>query len=404
MHAPQPIQRHPTRGEILLLGALTAFGAISIDLYLPTLPAIGRAFAAPPSAVQQTMSLFFVGMALAQLVYGPASDRWGRRPAILVGCAIYIVASLLCFLAPSLGWLIVGRFLQGIGCCAGMVVARAVVRDRYDHRDSARIFSLLALVLSVAPMLAPTAGGWLAMAFSWRLIFLALTLFGVLVAATAFFRLDESRSVDTATAARRQHPVRAYLDLFRHRRLTGYILLGGLNGASLFTYISAAPDLVISIWGFSPQAFGAVFAFIAVGVIGSSQINRALLARFDPDRILGVATRVAVIAGAALLAGALLAVPVWAMLGLLFWALGMNGFIAANAIAGALNVDPLRAGATSGLFGSASFAVGAAASGLVGALHDGTARPMAAVICASLILAAIAFHTLARPTSESARV
>ena len=397
MHAVLPPRRHPTRGEILLLGSLTAFGAITIDLYLPTLPAIAHGFAAAPATVQLTLSVFFVGMALGQLIYGPASDRWGRRPAILVGCAIYVAASLLCYLAPSIEWLIAGRFVQALGCCAGMVVARAVVRDRYDHSDSARIFSLLTLVLAVAPMLAPTAGGWLAMAFSWRAIFLVLALFGGLTAIAVALRLDESRSSATAEKARGEHPLRAYLALLGHRRLLGYILLGGLNGATLFTYIAAAPDLVIVTWGFSPQAFGAVFAFIAVGVIGSSQLNRALLGRFDPDRILGVATIAAIGCGAGLLAGAVFGAPVWAMLGLLFVTLGSNGFIAANAIAGALNVDPLRAGTTSGLFGAASFGVGAAASALGAALHDGTARPMAAVILASLCLAALSFRVLARP-------
>ncbi len=398
MHAPlAPGRRHPTRGEILLLGSLTAFGAITIDLYLPTLPAIGTAFAKPAPTVQLTLTAFFIGMAFGQLLYGPASDRWGRRPAILTGAVIYVAASLLCALAPSIEWLIAGRFVQALGCCAGMVVARAVVRDRYDHSDSARIFSLLVLVLAVAPMLAPTAGGWLAMAFSWRAIFLVLAGFGALIGAMVFFRLDESRSAETAAKARGQHPIAAYWELLTHRRLLGYILLGGLNGAALFTYISAAPDLVISIWGFSPQAFGAVFAFVAVGIIGSSQINRRLLNHFSPDAILGVASLVSIGLGACLLAGAMLDAPVWAMLCLLFVTLGSNGFIGANAIAGALNVDPLRAGASSGLFGSANFAVGAAASGLSATFHDGTARPMAAVILAALVLAAAAFFGLARP-------
>lgn len=403
MHAPvHPERRHPSLGEIFLLGSLTAFGAITIDLYLPTLPDIGRAFASDPATVQLTLSTFFVGMAIGQLFYGPASDRFGRRPAILVGCAVYVAASLACALAPTIEWLVAGRFVQALGCCAGMVVARAVVRDRYDHADSARIFSLLVLVLAVAPMVAPTVGGWLALVFSWRAIFLALAAFGLIVGAAVFFRLDESRSPETEAKARGEHPVAGYLDLLRHRRLLGYILVGGLNGATLFTYISAAPDLVISVWGFTQQQFGLVFAFVATAIIGSSQINRRLLDHYGPDAILGVTSLVCVGVGGALLAGALLGAPVWMMLGLLFLTMGSNGFIGANAIAGALNVDPLRAGATSGLFGSANFALGALASALAAAFHDGTARPMAAVMLLSLVLAALAYYVLARPRAAAA--
>ena len=398
MHAPVvPGRRHPSLGEIILLGSLTAFGAITIDLYLPTLPDIGRAFAASPATVQLTLSTFFVGMAIGQLFYGPASDRFGRRPAILVGCAVYVAASLACALAPTIEWLVAGRFVQALGCCSGMVVARAVVRDRYDHADSARIFSLLVLVLAVAPMVAPTVGGWLTLAFSWRAIFLVLAGFGVIVAAAVFFRLDESRSAATAAKARGEHPVAGYIDLLRNRRLLGYILVGGLNGATLFAYISSSPDLVISIWGFTTQQFGLVFAFIATGIIGSSQLNRRLLASHSPDAILGVVSLLGVAVSGVLVAAALLGAPVWVVLGLLFLTMGSNGLIGANAIAGALNVDPLRAGSTSGLFGSANFALGAAASALAAAFHDGTARPMAAVMLGSLVLAALAYHGLARP-------
>ncbi len=398
MHAPvQPERRHPSLGEIFLLGSLTAFGAITIDLYLPTLPSIGHAFAASPATVQLTLSTFFIGMAIGQLFYGPASDRFGRRPAILFGCAVYVVASLACALAPSIHWLVAGRFVQALGCCAGMVVARAVVRDRYDHADSARIFSLLVLVLAVAPMVAPTVGGWLALAFSWRAIFLVLAGFGLIVGTVVFLRLDESRSLATEAKARGEHPVAGYIDLLGNRRLLGYILVGGLNGATLFAYISSAPDLVISLWGFTTQQFGLVFAFIATGIIGSSQINRRLLNHYGPDAILGVTALLCIMVGGALLAASVLGAPVWVMLGLLFLTMGSNGFIGANAIAGALNVDPLRAGATSGLFGSANFALGAVASALVAAFHDGTARPMAAVMLLSLALAAAAFYGLARP-------
>ncbi len=393
----QTTSRVPTRGEILLLGSLTAFGAVTIDLYLPTLPTISRAFNASAATVQLTFTVFFIGMALGQLVYGPVSDRLGRRPAILFGCVLYVAASLACAFAPTIEWLVFGRFVQALGCCAGMVVARAVVRDRYDHRDSARIFSLLVLVLAVAPLVAPTLGGWLAQALSWRAVFVVLAGFGAAILLTVWFRLDESRSAATETKARGETVLGSYLDLLSQRRLVGYILVGACNGATLFSYIATAPDLVIDIWGFSPGEFSAIFAGIAVGVIGSSQVNRRLLSTFTPDRILGTACIVAFGFGVVLLALALAGADKWLIMGGMFCVLTSNGFIAANALAGALNVDPLRAGATSGVFGAGNFAVGALGSGLAAALHDGTARPVALVMVMALAGAAAAFFLLARP-------
>jgi DHA1 family bicyclomycin/chloramphenicol resistance-like MFS transporter len=389
--------REPTRGEILLLGTLTAFGALTIDLYLPTLPVIARDFEVSAAAVQLTFSFFFIGMALGQLFYGPLSDRVGRRPAILLGCAVYVVASLACAFAPSIEWLVAGRFAQALGCCAGMVVARAVVRDRYDHRDSARIFSLLVLVLAVAPLVAPTVGGWLAMAFSWRAVFVALALFGAAVGTAVWFRLDESRSAATEAKARGESVLAAYVDLLKQRRLLGYTLVSACNGATLFSYIATAPDLVIDIWGFSQGQFSLIFSGIAVGVIGASQVNRQLLLHHSPDRILGVASLCAVVCGGFLLAVALTDGSKWLVLAGLFAALTSNGFIAANALAGALSVDPLRAGTTSGVFGAANFAFGALASASAAALHDGTPVPVAMVIALALTGAALAFFTLARP-------
>lgn len=398
MHAPAASpNRVPTRGEILLLGTLTAFGALTIDLYLPTLPSIARGFNVSAATVQLTFSAFFIGMAIGQLFYGPLSDRIGRRPAILIGCVVYVAASLACTLAPSIEWLIAGRFAQALGCCAGMVVARAVVRDRYDHRDSARIFSLLVLVLAVAPLVAPTLGGWLATAFSWRAVFLVLAVFGAAVGTAVWFRLDESRSAETEAKSRGESVIGAYFDLMRSRRLVGYTLVSACNGATLFSYIASAPDLVIDIWGFTQAQFGVIFGVIAVGVIGSSQVNRRLLLTYTPDRILGVACVFAVAFGAALLAAAWLDASKWVIMAGLFAVLTSNGFIAANALAGALNVDPLRAGTTSGLFGSANFALGAVASAAAAALHDDTPLPLAVVMMVSLMIGAWAFYAMAHP-------
>ncbi len=397
MPAPTASIRQPHLGEILLLGSLTAFGAVTIDLYLPTLPAIARDYGTSAAAVQLTLSTFFVGMALGQLFFGPLSDRIGRRPTILIGCAVYVAASLFCALAPTIEALVAGRFFQALGCCAAMVTCRAIVRDRYDHRDSARIFSLLMLVLAIAPLLAPTVGGWIAAAAGWHAVFYAFVAVGVAISAAVGLRLDESRSAATAQAARGQDVLSAYARLLGHKRLIGYLLVGAANGATLFSYIAASPDLVVNSWGFSESQFGLVFAAIAVGVVGSSQVNRLLLKHRSPDAILAWATLGAAAAGVALWLVALLDAPVLVVLAAVFVALSSNGLIAANASAGALNVDPLRAGAISGLMGGINFGMGAAASALAAAMYDGTARPLAANVAVALLVAAAAYHLLAKP-------
>lgn len=396
MHAPAaPSSRQPSLGEILLLGSLTAFGAVTIDLYLPTLPAIARDYSTSAAAVQLTLSTFFVGMALGQLFFGPLSDRIGRRPTILIGCGVYVAASLFCALAPNIEALVAGRFFQALGCCAAMVTCRAIVRDRYDHRDSARIFSLLMLVLAIAPLLAPTIGGWIALAAGWHAVFYVFVGVGIAIAAAVALRLEESRSAATAQVARGSDVLSGYATLLRHKRLIGYLLVGAANGATLFSYIAASPDLVINVWGFTEGQFGLVFAAIAVGIVGSSQVNRALLRHRSPDAILAWATLGAALAGAALWLVA--DAPLMIFLPVLFVALSSNGLIAANASAGALNVDPLRAGAISGLMGGINFGMGAIASALAAALHDGTARPLALNIAVALLVAAAAYHLLAKP-------
>jgi DHA1 family bicyclomycin/chloramphenicol resistance-like MFS transporter len=384
-----------------LLGSLTAFGALSTDMYLPGLPAIGVAFHAPPGAAQASLSSFFLGLAIGQFFYGSASDRWGRRGPLLFGIVLYTAASVACALAPSLPLLIGARFLQALGACAGQVIARAIVRDKFEHRAGARILSQLMLVMGVAPILAPLAGGALLAAASWRWIFWVMVAFGVISGVWVVIQLDESRSAETAAKARTEHPLRAYLALMRHKILVGYVLAGAFNGAALFAYIAASPGLLITSYHIAPQAFGLVFGVNAVGLIAMSQVNAHLLRWRSPEYILTRARPVSILFAAALALDAYTGLGgMWGVLVPLFGVLASFGLIGANTQAAGLNADPTRAGSISALMGGATFAAGSLISALTAIFADGTARPMAGTILGAILASSAALYGLARPAAR----
>lgn len=386
---------------VLLLGALTAFAPMSIDMYLSSLPSIGRTLNAAPDQTQATLAAFFAGMAIGQVFYGPASDRFGRRPPLLIGIGLFIVASTVCAVAPNIETLIAARFAQALGGCAGPVIARAVVRDRFSHTDTARVLSLMTLIMGLAPVLAPQLGGVVQFIAGWRGVFWTLAVFGALIATWVVLSLSESRSAATEAQARSENPLKAYVALFGMRRLMGYALPGALNGAVLFTYISGAPDLMMGTYDHSPLVFNLIFAFNAVGIIGASQVNRWLLRRATPDQVLARASIASIVAALLLTLAAWTGWGgQWTVLPLLFAALSIYGLMGGNTMAGALSVDPRRAGSISALMGSASFGAGALASWAGAALHDGTPRPVAGVMFACLVGSALAIFLLALPGAK----
>lgn len=385
-------------GAVVLLGALTGFAPMSIDMYLPSLPAISAAFHASTEAAQWTLASFLAGLSLGQFFYGPASDRWGRRPMILLGAVIYVVASVACALAPTLLALMAARFVQALGGCAGTVIARAVVRDRFEHRDAARVLSMLMLVMGLAPILAPLAGGALLSFGGWRTIFWILTGFGVLIATASFFALPESRSAATAAQARSEHPFRAYLGLLRQPRLVGFVLAGSLNSAAMFAYVSASPGLLIGTYGVKPADFGWIFGANAVALIGMSYANSRLLRTHTPEQIVTLVRPISLVFAVLILAASVTGLGgMWGVLVPLFFIMGTFGFIGSNTIAGGLNIDPSRAGSISALMGAAQFGVGALASGLIGFIPLKGATPMALVILSTIVGSTVALYTLALP-------
>jgi DHA1 family bicyclomycin/chloramphenicol resistance-like MFS transporter len=375
---------------VLVLGALTALTPASVDMYLPSFPVLERALGAGAAAVQLTLGAFLVGLAVGQALYGPLADRLGRRRPLVAGLALFVLASAGCALATRIEALIALRFVQALGGSAALVIPRAVVRDRFDPQASARVFSLLVLVLGVAPILAPTVGGQILVRAGWRAIFAALAALGVAGLVLVIVALPETRppSAAAATGAVRA-ALRDYARLLADRRFMGFAGSGGIAVAGMFAYISGSPFVLIELYQVPATAYGWVFGANAVGLIGASQLNRWLLGRYSAEALLGRALAASALVGVALL---LASATGWgglpALLVLLFGFLGSLGFVQPNALACALAGHPERAGSASALFGVVQFTVATGASALVGGLHDGTARPMATVMaaCAGLAL------------------
>lgn len=402
-NAPDVILARTPWSTVILLGALTAFPPLSLDLYLPSLPAIAKGFGVAAGAPQTTVASFMLGMAVGQLFYGPASDRIGRKPAVLVGVVIYVAASVACALAGSLELLIAARFVEALGGCAGAVVGRAMVRDRFGPTETARMLSLMMLIMGMAPILAPIVGGYILAAWGWRACFWALTGFGVVMLLAITWRMRESRSEATLAQARAEHPLRAYLEVLRHRRILGYALCSAFNGATFFTYLAGAPGLIIDHYGVSPSNFGWVFGINAAALIGASQVNRHVLRRITPDQVLVRASwSSSILAGLMALCALTGLDGFWIIMPLLFAMMGSYGFMQGNTMAGALNADPTRSGTISALLGAAGFAAGGLGSTLSAAFADGTPRPLTVIMFAAQLCSAMALRALALPRRAQA--
>jgi DHA1 family bicyclomycin/chloramphenicol resistance-like MFS transporter len=367
---------------------------MSIDMYLPALPALERYFATDTASVQHTLASFFLGLAAGQLLYGPLADKYGRRPPLYFGLVLYVVASVACAVAPGIDMLIGLRFLQALSGCAGMVVARAVVRDLYDRQESARVYSILLMVMGIAPIVAPLAGGYLLQWLGWRSIFWVLALFGIACLVAVKLGLPETLSRDLPRIPL-SRALANYCTLLGDRRFLGYALSGGFGQAGMFAYIAGSPFVFIDLYGLPAQAYGWVFGLNAAGIVVFTQANRRLLLRHDADRLLEFGNLAGFSMGLLLLAAAATNAAGFAgILVPLFFIVSLRGLTFPNASAGAMAPFPEKAGSASGLLGSLQFAIAAIAAVTVGALHDGTAVPMATVVVSCSFLAFASYRLL----------
>ncbi|MFC4946309.1 multidrug effflux MFS transporter [Pseudonocardia sp. GCM10023141] len=382
---------------ILVLGALIALGPLTIDMYLPALPSITADLATSSATIQLTLTGTLVGLALGQLVIGPLSDSFGRRKPLLIGASVHVIASVLIVLAPNVAVLGGLRVLQGIGAAAGAVVAMAIVRDLFTGRAAATLLSRLTLVMGVAPVIAPTIGGELLRFTSWRGVFVALAIFGLVIIPVAAWTLRETLPVERRRKAGLRSTLSTYRGLLRDRTFVGLVLVAGLTMAGLFGYISGSSFVFQQEFGLDQQQFGLLFGAGAVLLIGATQLNAYLLRRFEPRQLLLGAVIAGSLAGIALFGSAMVGtggivgiiIPLWIVL-------FACGLAFPNAPALALGRHGEAAGTAAAMLGATQFGVGAIVSPMVGILGN-DAVAMGAVVSGGLLVALAVLVFVVKP-------
>ncbi len=384
MSEPHPSRR--ARPSVLMLAALTGLTALSIDMSLPAMPQLQRSFGAGVGAVQLTLSLFLAGFAAGQLVCGVVADRIGRRPVLLGGLALFTAAGLACAASPSLPVLLGARLVQGIGASVGPILARAIVRDCFDHREASGVLSQITQVMIAAPIVAPTLGGFLLLAFGWPAIFVVLGLAGLLLWLAAWFRLQETLPAAVRDAGRIPL-LRSYAAVLSHSESLRHGLTICFSYAGMFAYISGSPFVLIDAFGVPRALFGVLFALPAMALMGGATLNRRLVTRMPPGLLLRRGVRLVACAGLALLATGWMGIGGVAglMVPMMAYMLGM-GLVQPNATAAALAPHGRMAGVTSSLIGSAQTAAGALSGSLVGLFYDHTPRSLATAVAIAGVL------------------
>lgn len=375
---------------IIILGLLTALSPFSIDMYLPAFQDIARSLHTTTSKVDMSLGSFFIGLAIGQLLYGPLMDRYGRKRPLYFGLGLYIVASVGCFLSPSVEMLIAVRLLQAIGSCAAGVASMAMVRDLFPVKDSAKVFALLVLVLGASPLVAPTVGSYLADSLGWQSVFMVLLIIAVLILMAVIFTLPESYKPDPSYSLKPGPIISNFLLVIRHPQFYTYAISGSIAFCGLFAYVAGSPLVFMDVFALSKKEYGWVFAGLSVGFIGSSQINSLLIKKYKSEQIIRIALIAQAVAGIIFLVGAM---NNWygmaGTIACIFLVLCTVGLINPNSAALSMAPFAKNAGVASALMGTMQLSLGAIASFFVGMFSSHSAVPIAAIMAGSSSIALV---------------
>lgn len=381
---------------VLVLGFLTAIGPFSVDAYLPGFPAMAKELGTDIEHVAFSLTSYFIGISIGQLFYGPVLDRFGRKKPLLTGLVIYILAAIGCTFAPSIYSLVAFRFLLAIGGCVGMVASRAIVRDLFSPNETAKIFSMMMLVMGVAPILAPVLGGIIVTTAGWRYIFVLMIAVAAAITFVILKFLEETKEPDPSISFHPFHIVGGYFSIFKNRTFFVYALASGAASAALFTYIADSSFVFMELFGISETLFGWVYGLNAMALISASQFNRLWLSRNTSRQITTVTLSLQLLVSLLLIVAVDLRLNYLLIMGLIIFYLFWLGFLNPNTTALALEPFKSNAGSASAMLGSLQMIFGAAASALVGIFHDKTPLPMSVflMIFAALGLSAVLYDRM----------
>ncbi|HUQ64737.1 MAG TPA: multidrug effflux MFS transporter [Flavitalea sp.] len=375
---------------ILILGLLSAIGPFSIDMYLPAFPVIAANLHTTPELISYSLSSYFIGICLGQMLIGPLLDRYGRKRPLYGGLIIYILSSIGCAFAPTIEILIALRLFQAAGGCVGIVAPRAIIRDLFPVEENAKIFSLLILILGVSPIIAPTAGGYISAHFGWHIIFVLLSIITSIILIAVFFYLPESKQPDPSFSLKPKPILASFQKVITHPQFYTYSLTGAMASAGLYAYLAGSPFVFMELYHVTGQHYGWIFAIIAAGLITSSQLNNIILRKYTSSQIIRVTLSAQCIVGVVLVLGTLNSwLGLYGTIACIFFYLCCQGFSFPNSSALSMAPFSKEAGSASALMGSIQMALGAGASALVGFLTDGTAIPMTVVMAGCSLTAVI---------------